>query len=216
MQRNNKANEIYQSLKNRILSGKYISPKDLTEISIANSYQVSRSTVKKALLMLESDGLLILEKNKGAKLYDLSLHEVCSMLELRSVLEGYIVWNATDHLSEKDLEDLEKNIRDMEKNVADNQILEYIKCNARFHDIIFKACTNAEAVKMTEQLKNKSRKYNGKTILIPGRLTASLNEHKEILKALRDRNKTLAKEKMEQHILNLKATFETYAELLIL
>ena len=215
MQRNNKAFEIYQSMKDKIVSGSFISSKDLTENSIAQKYQVSRSTVKKALLMLESEGLLILEKNKGARLYDLSLHEVCSLLELRSVLEGYIIWNAQDHITDKDLEEMQSIIRDMEEKVANNQILDYIKDNGRFHDIIFHACTNAEAIKMADQLKNKSRKYNGKTILIPGRLMASMNEHEEILAALKAHDKEKAKEAMEQHILNLKSTFETYAELLI-
>jgi DNA-binding GntR family transcriptional regulator len=63
-------------------------------------------------------------------------------------------------------------------------------------------------------LKEQMKKYNGKTILIPGRSDNSYNEHAAILDALRSRNAPLAEERVQAHILNVRKIFDEYYQLL--
>ncbi|MBS6951743.1 MAG: GntR family transcriptional regulator [Enterocloster asparagiformis] len=214
MARVNKVNFIYESLKEQIVSGALQSDKMLTEADLAARYNVSRSTAKKALLMLEGDGLLVIEKNKSARLYDVSLEEVSSYLELRAVLEGYIVQNAVATITAADIEKMGELLEVMTEHINNKELLAYVKCNQEFHNVIFEACTNPTAIKMVLQLKNLLRKYNAKTILVPGRDKSSLAEHVQIFEAIKEHDAKKANEKMQQHILNLKKTFEDNVELL--
>lgn len=56
MAKTNSTTMVYESLKDKILRGVYSTSASLPEVELANEYNVSRNTIKKALLMLENDG----------------------------------------------------------------------------------------------------------------------------------------------------------------
>ena len=206
---------VYEALKNDIRNGKYSPSESLKEIDLANIYKVSRNTVKKSLLMLEKEGFVVTELNKGAKVRSFSLDEVLNFLELRSVLEAYITELAVPLLTGQDILKLENHVIQMKIHFENNALVDYSKCNLKFHGIIHSACSNSLAVEMTTSLKNQMSKYNTKTILIPGRSQASLGEHLAILEAIKARDAKLAGQRMQQHILNVQKTFKENYVLLI-
>jgi DNA-binding FadR family transcriptional regulator len=58
------------------------------------------------------------------------------------------------------------------------------------------------------------RKYNSKTILVPGRDEQSLKEHQAIYEALKKRDPALAEQCIRTHMQNVRKTFEEYYSLL--
>lgn len=207
--------QVYESLKEKIINNALPTNEALTETEIASQYGVSRNTAKKALLMLSNDGLVSFEQYKSAQIHERSLEEVVSLLELREVLEAYIVKNAVQHISQHDIEKLYKILERMHAHVERHELREYVQCNYEFHDIIFNACNNHMAIKMTMQVKNLLRKYSLKTILIPMRDQASYEEHLAIYEAIRQRDSAAAAAAMQVHISNLKKTFEDNVDLLL-
>lgn len=207
--------KVYESLKEKIINNALPTNEALTETEIASQYGVSRNTAKKALLMLSNDGLVSLEQYKSAQIHERSLEEVVSLLELREVLEAYIVKNAVHYISHQDTEKLHKILERMHAHVEKHELREYVQCNYEFHDIIFNACHNHMAIKMTMQVKNLLRKYSLKTILIPMRDQASYEEHMAIYEAIRQKDADAAAAAMQIHISNLKKTFEENVDLLL-
>ena len=63
MVKTNQTTIVYQRLKEKIESGVYSPAESLPEVELATEYGVSRNTVKKALLMLESDAYVTIEQN---------------------------------------------------------------------------------------------------------------------------------------------------------
>ena len=49
---------VYNKIKKKIESGEYSPAQSLPEATLAKEYNVSRNTIKKALLMLENDAYL--------------------------------------------------------------------------------------------------------------------------------------------------------------
>lgn len=209
------SNSIYTELKDQIIKGQYAPNFALTEIQLANKYGVCRNTVKKSLMMLETDGLVTLERNKGARVKVCSISEILEMQDVRCILESYITVNAAHNISKKDLSKLENILNEMTEHKMKNEIIEYSVCNRQFHSIIFEACTNRTAVDLTNHLKNQMKKYNGKTILVPGRAEQSLKEHIAIFEALKIGDAEAAGEAMKTHMKNVAETFKTYFQLLI-
>lgn len=212
----NRATEIYADLKKQILSGMIVSDKALTESRLAEQFGVSRNTVKKALLMLENDGLLTMEDSKTPHLFYVSLQEVSSLLDLRALLEAYIVENATPNISKADIAKMDQYLEQMRAHVEARELLQYIKCNQSLHETIYSNCNNKVALRMLAQLKDLLRKYNAKTILVPGRDVESLQEHIRVVDAIKAGDAAEASRQMKEHILNLKRTFEQNIELLIM
>lgn len=210
----NRAAEVYAALKKQILSGLIVSDKALTEARLSEQFGVSRNTAKKALLMLENDGLLIMEDSKTPRLFNVSLQEVSSLLDLRALLESYIVENAVPNFDKTDIAKLDQYLEEMRVYVEKRELLQYVKCNHRLHEIIYSNCGNKVALRMLTQLKDLLRKYNAKTILVPGRDVESLQEHIRVVDAIKAGDAAEASLRMKEHVLNLKRTFEQNIELL--
>jgi DNA-binding GntR family transcriptional regulator len=212
----NQTSRTYESIRQKIIAGEYPPQAKLHEMDLAAQYGVSRNTVKKALLMLERENLVNIEVNKGATVKSFSVEEVKEFLELRAALERFIAGKTVPVISQEALDTLQYILDTMKKFMDQRNLLEYSKHNLRFHDVIYSACPNHTAVEMTLQLKMQMRKYNTKTILVPGRDISSFAEHSAILEAFKSRNAAEAEVLVEQHILNVKKTFEENISLLFL
>lgn len=211
----NQTIQLYNSIKEDIIKGNYSPSESLKEVDLSNQYGVSRNTVKKCLLMLEKEGLIIIEPNKGAKVRSYSLDEVLEFLELRAFLEGFITKLAVPAFDASKIKLLEDTFAVMSDHFEKNELIEYSKGNQKFHKIIHDVCPNQLAVEVITSLKNQMSKYNTKTILIPGRSNQSFNEHSAILNAIKDKDAESAKSLMIKHILNVKQTFKENYSLLI-
>ena len=205
---------VYEDIRTKIIAGELPSGAGLVEMDLAEQYGVSRSTVKKALLMLEGENLVSIELNKGAKVRSYSLEEVLEYLEVRGALEGLIASLAAKVISSEDISSLYRCFEEMQAYVESQTLIEYSKCNQKFHDFIYRACPNRTLVNITITLKNQMSKYNAKTILIPERRKQSLLEHKSILEAISARESERTEILMRNHIANVRRTFEEYYELL--
>lgn len=206
---------VYEKIKNKIESGEYSPAQSLTESALAEEYSVSRNTIKKALLMLENDAYVSIGLNKGAKVRSYSKSEVIQFLELREVLEGFIVRLTVPEITDKQIEKLRKILEQMKEFKESNDLMSYSACNKKFHTIIYEACPNKPAVEMTLKLKNQMRKYNSKTILIPGRADLSLEEHRNIYNSIKSRDVSKAEVALCTHIKNVREIFEQYYSLLL-
>lgn len=214
MAKTNQTTMVYEKLKNRIENNYYSPAESLPEVELATEYNVSRNTIKKALLMLENDGYVTIEQNKGAKVSSYSKTEVLDYLQLRIELEGFIVRLAVFQFSKKDFRRLDNILSEMEKKLTENDLLGYSNLNHQFHETIYNICPNKSATDLLIRLKKQMRKYNAKTILIPKRGISSFEEHKEILTAIHNGDAYTAEICMRKHIENVRKAFEDYYPLL--
>ena len=214
MPRTNQTTIVYEKLKERIERGDYSPAVSLPEIELAEEYDVSRNTIKKALLMLENDDLVTIEQNKGAKVRSYSKTEVLDFLELRVELEGFIVRRAVPCFTQKDIRELESIYKQMKERHEEHDLMGYSALNQQFHALIYHVCPNKTAMDLLVRLKNQMRKYNAKTILVPGRGEQSFKEHGEILEAIKQGDVAAAEACMRDHVGNVRKIFEEYYSLL--
>ncbi|WP_319758089.1 GntR family transcriptional regulator [uncultured Sphaerochaeta sp.] len=215
MKGNGPSAAVYESLKKKIEAGSLSPSENLREVELANQYKVSRNTIKKALLMLERDTLVTIEQNKGAKVRSYSLDEVLDFLELRSVLEGFIIRLACAVLSESDIENMKRILDTMRVLKEKQELVSYSQHNQKFHQVIYDACPNKTATSLLMNLKNQMKKYNTKTILIPKRSDQSFGEHEAIFEAVKNHNCQEAEALMIIHIMNVRKVFQENYQLLL-
>ena len=214
MAKTNQTTMVYEKLKERIERGFYSPSESLPEVELANEYNVSRNTIKKALLMLENDAYVTIEQNKGAKVRSYSKKEVLDYLELRVELEGFITRLAVEHFTKKDLEKMDAIFARMGQCREANDLMGYSALNQQFHATIYAACPNKMATDTLVHMKDQMRKYNAKTILVPGRDAHSYDEHRRILEAIRAGDAREAEACIRRHVESVRKTFEEYYSLL--
>ena len=89
-----------------IVENRYSPGQRLVEQRLAEELGLSRTPVREALRMLEAEGLVVSERNRGAMVRPLSPTEVVDLYGLRIRLESYAVEVATERATEPELGEL--------------------------------------------------------------------------------------------------------------
>jgi DNA-binding GntR family transcriptional regulator len=97
------AAHAYEQVRAAIVENRYPPGRRLVEQRIAAELGLSRTPVREALRMLEAEGLVVSERNRGAMVRPLSSTEVEDLYDLRIRLESYAVELATDRSTETEL-----------------------------------------------------------------------------------------------------------------
>jgi DNA-binding GntR family transcriptional regulator len=97
------AAHAYSQVRAAIVENRYPPGHRLVEQRIAEELGLSRTPVREALRMLEAEGLVVSERNRGAMVRPLSETEIVDLYGLRIRLESYAVEVATERITEAEL-----------------------------------------------------------------------------------------------------------------
>ncbi len=78
----------YHRIRQWIVEGRFRPGERLVEQRIATELDVSRTPIREAMRMLQAEGLVLVEANKGTTVRPLSIGEIADLYELRARLEG--------------------------------------------------------------------------------------------------------------------------------
>ncbi|NLN14595.1 MAG: GntR family transcriptional regulator [Tissierellia bacterium] len=198
--------KVYKTIRERILNQEYVPSQTLVESSLAEEFGVSRNTVRKALMQLVNDKLVVMEANKSAMVKYLTREEAINLMEIRERLEGLITYSAAENISQEDLDKIKLNLEMMKKSLEEGDIIEYSERNDIIHKIIDDACANRQAIELIESIRIQLRSYNKRTILLTGRSEESYQEHLELFKALEARDREKSELLMRKHMANVRET----------
>jgi DNA-binding GntR family transcriptional regulator len=126
--------EAYAYIRRQILSGEFRPGYRINPGEIARTLSISRMPVRDALRQLDSEGLVVMRPNRGARVVDLTPDEAEEYLEIRAVLEGLSAGLAAPRLTEKAIEDLAA-AKDRMNQVQGDQA-QWILRHREFHGLI--------------------------------------------------------------------------------
>jgi DNA-binding GntR family transcriptional regulator len=93
----------YEELRASIVENRYVPGQRLVEQRIAAELGLSRTPVREALRMLEAEGLIVSERNRGAIVRPMSSTEVVDLYGLRIRLESYAAELAAERITNEEL-----------------------------------------------------------------------------------------------------------------
>lgn len=197
---------VFQKLREDILSGVYKEHEELREITIGEELGVSRTPVREALRQLELEGLVTIIPNKGAYVTGITPKDVYDIYKIRSMLEGVCARWATEHITEKQIEELEEVLLLSEFHLqkkGEEKAEQVTELDGKFHKVLYEASDS----RILEHVLSDFHKYvqmaRALSVGEKNRAQKSVQEHREILEAIRNRDEDLAEELANRHILNV-------------
>ena len=128
--------QIANSLKEEILSGKFPPGVRILQEDIAEKFGASRSPVREALRILEAEGLINLVAHTGAWISRLSLAECEEMYQLRERIEPLLLRLSIPQISTSVISELQDLATQME---ATKDVETFLKLDRQFQkSFIFK------------------------------------------------------------------------------
>jgi len=107
--------QIAQKLSEAIALGIYQPGDRIPEVEVSRTLQVSRAPVREALRILEKDGVVTMQPNRGARVTSLSAGEVEDLFEIRRLLFGWVAERLCREASAVQLAAIEQRIELLEK-----------------------------------------------------------------------------------------------------
>jgi DNA-binding GntR family transcriptional regulator len=191
---------VYLKLEEEILSGELQSGVSLGEIALAKRLGVSRTPIRSALHRLAEEGLAEIIPNRGAKVIGINAEDLIDIYQIRKRLEGLASSLAAKRITEDEIKQLEESIYLSEFYMQKNDTEHLRELDTVFHSIIYRASGSRFLSRTLSELHKKIKSYRKRSLSVPGRLMKSLDEHKEILEAIRKGDSSCADELTSLHV----------------
>lgn len=198
--------KVFHKLREDILSGVYQDHKELREAAIGEEMGVSRTPVREALRQLELEGLVTLVPNRGAYVTGISSKDVRDIYEIRSMLEGLCARWAVEHITDAQLDELEETILLSEfqmKKESGFSAEQVTALDGRFHSILYEASGSRILRHVLADFHNYVRTARRSSVVSEDRARKSIREHRQILRAIRDRDAEMAEQLANEHIMHV-------------
>ncbi|GAB4213483.1 MAG: GntR family transcriptional regulator [Synechococcales cyanobacterium] len=193
---------VYCALKEAIVSLQ-LRPRDSLIIGdVAKEYNISRTPVREAIILLEQEGWVETDGRRGARVTVPSVAKVMEVIEMQAVLEGYVVRKATSLLTTADLEQLEALLTTAEQVLAQGSLDLCYQLGNQFHDTLAEKVGNQRIAQQIIQLRehvDRVRPLIWKVTQAP--VAVSAHQHRLIFRAICDRDPSHAEELMMNHTL---------------
>ena len=176
--------QVYLRLEEEISSGELCHGKVLTENELSARLGVSRTPVRAALRRLCEEGLVEISPNRGATVIGVSTHDLIDTYEIRMRLEGLASSLAAERISPDEKARLTEAV-EMSEYYINKKDFEHIKeLDTEFHSIIYEASGSRMLCRILKELHRNIRRYRKLSLSVPGRLEQSIEEHREIYRAI--------------------------------
>ena len=195
--------QVFQEIREDILKGKFKENEELREATLGKELGVSRTPVREALRQLELEGLVHIIPNKGAYVTVITEKDVHDIYMTRSMLEGLCARWAAEHISEEQIQEMEEVLLLTEYHLDRGNAEQLAELDGKFHEVLY----DASQSRILRHILSDFHKYvqvaRKRSVKKEDREKKSLEEHREILNALRTGDADRAEELAHIHILNV-------------
>jgi GntR family transcriptional repressor for pyruvate dehydrogenase complex len=203
------ADRLTEEISSRTLSeGDLLPP----ERELVASFGVGRSSVREALRMLESRGLIESRGNGTFAVAPLrnplnhGLHlllasdeaDTAELFEVRRILEGETAALAATRRTQSDLRRMASAVAAMEEGLADEAT--FIDADLRFHLTLAEATRNRVVTHLMHAIRELLHRSLSSAYHIPGSPERAIELHRLILEAIQEKHPEEARQRMQEHV----------------
>ncbi len=202
IQRKTVAALTLEAMRDRILRGVYAEGAALRQDAVAAELGVSRSPVREALRQLEVEGLVTFRAHIGAVVSSLALNEIEEVFELRSAMAPDLLQRALPAITPADLGRAADILDTFDLALATGNVGAWGRLNWEFHSTLMKPADRPLTMQILRHLRYQSDRYASLHISLTHAQTLAQEEHRAILRLVREGRGEEACAMLARHILS--------------
>lgn len=187
-------------IREAIMDGRLEPGQRLKEEELARELGISRTPVREALLILQTEGLLEATPNRGATVRTYDADGLSDLYMLRAALEGLAARLAAERVTKRDLAKLRKSCDRFDAISGSGALKDLVKENLAFHDTILDVAGNERIAQMVRGVTELPLVYKSYLWYSPSQKVVSAHYHRLIVAALEARDPERAETVMKQHV----------------
>ncbi|MFV0281101.1 MAG: GntR family transcriptional regulator [Rhodoblastus sp.] len=194
------SDRIAAALRDEVLRGEMQPGMRVRQELLASRFGASRIPVREALKQLETEGLIVMEPNRGAWVADVNSEEFLEIYMIREAIEPLAISESVPRMSEHDIRILDQIALELEQVTA---IDAYVQLDREFHLRTYARAQMPQLLSMIERFWNSTQHFRRQFVsaaYADGGLPYSDPQHLLLMDAIRARDVDAAQVLVRLHI----------------
>jgi DNA-binding GntR family transcriptional regulator len=192
--------EVVTALREMIVTGKLAPGERIVEKDLSEQLGVSRTPIREAIKTLVLDGLIESPPHRGAQVKPLEAGEIKALFDVISVLEALAAQRAAKDLKPGELRKLETMHRNMRTAFKEGNRARYFDLNSAIHEFLMQHSGNKILSETHSRLMLRANRGRYMAILADKRWGEAMEQHEDLMKALRSKDSEAAFEIWRDHL----------------
>jgi DNA-binding GntR family transcriptional regulator len=200
--------QMYEAVKTKILDLEVDPTQPVDEKALVRVTGGSLTVVRQALDKIAEDGLV--EKRRGRWYVSRSattsvMHEI---FEVRTTLEGMCARLAAERITAEEIATMEQLLRDFERVLREGDNKSLLAVDHKFHQQLYIASGNRFLARALDEMYDLIYRLSYFSLDRMGSVRTNVEDHREILAALKTGDPRSAERLIQQHILDFQRLLE--------
>ena len=209
MKKGSMATRVYNELRRSILELTLPPGSNLDENDFLEMFNVSRTPIREAFLLLSNDGLVILSPNKGAHVSSVEFSRACEFFDALEISQRIATRWAAIRRKNEHLERIIHTSHQFEEAAKHDDTTRMIETNIEFHKAIAEGCGNSFIQEQYSYLLTFGHRLSRISLTDRGRgdphyskkhLQSIIREHQAIVKSLKEGDAEKADRLARDHV----------------
>jgi len=200
------SDQAYALIKRRILDGDLAPGSVISEPHVSSELKLSKAPVRAALLKLQHEGLISSIPRHGYVVSNLSMRDALELLELRSLLEARVAYDATGRTPASFLHGIERAFAQGYDPNDRESVRNYLRVNREFREGIARFAGNSRLWKATVEVNEQLDRYIRLSIMTFDWRAEALARASRLNAAILSDNPELSEQIAREHLYASAAT----------
>jgi len=166
----------YDILREKILRGELHPKQRLVETELAQSLKSNRARIRRVLTRLEHDGLVVIERYRGACVRMVSEDEAMEIFETRGVLEPYLARQAAGKASKADKDRLKVLVKEMKEAFEAGNAMAVGHCSRKIREEMWRISGHQTITQLLGMLNTKLIRFWYRSVMVTDRAASIKRE----------------------------------------
>lgn len=195
------SDDVVDRLRSAIVRGTFAPGQRLSEVALAEAFSVSRGPIREALTILDREGLLKVERHRGAWVTLLSRRDIDEIYDLRLALERLAIARAATLATVDDCASMAAVLDSLAGAVGRKDVFNAVALDVEFHDRIYRAARHDRLYQSWALLRPQIETFlNSRPSDQNVYLDRAVREHADLLDVIRRHERDEAVAMIEIHI----------------
>ncbi|MEU6553229.1 GntR family transcriptional regulator [Streptomyces sp. NPDC046915] len=193
---------VAEELRQMIISGELRPGSSLSEMTLSETFGVSRTPIREALKQLQIEGLVEVRPRVGTFVAVPSRREITELFQMKELLEGAAARLLALRGRVPEVDRLEATLREADDAVRAGDAERYARSVHEFHELIVVGADNSKLEAHYRTLMNQLAyaRLVRTSLAQPGRLTESDHEHHRVVDLILAKDGDGAERAMREHV----------------
>ncbi|WP_010267951.1 GntR family transcriptional regulator [Paenibacillus senegalensis] len=196
-------NQIYQDIKDAVIGGQLKPGQRLREQDLSRDMGVSRGPIREAILLLEREGLLVTQTHRETVVANVNQEEVAVLLNpLRILLESFCIRKVLNQLDEDHFHNLDNIVKELIEACKNEDLGSVVKKDLQFHEYLVSLTGEPYLISLWSGVSSRIVFHfmNNSHMHQQDHFAKLIQEHSELLEALRTKDWSCIEPVLKSHI----------------